>query len=648
MSFDVIKSFVDKVSNHLRHFRGHADYKLASWSEFEETKDYYGIMAPLESYMNVPQSKRLLHVWDCLDIGDFVIGRIISKLDRGLIVRLLCFDGGKSQDIEALEIKARCPRSEISTVNNHEDPLSQFSVNDLIRGEVINVHRREQKMTISLIQSSSRSYRLALGILSEENLPVAYKRMSTSTESYDKLLHLSTGFYNPNVIDFLKNRLVKGHITSFIDELKDFSCSSAELAPALRKRQSAKVAQRSVTKGVNFYRKGMMLEALQELNLALDLDSTNVDALVARGALYANKRTFAKAIGDFEKALSIDNLNKNARKYLIEVLVERAKSIELDIKDMEQVKEAARLYKQALTLDPDCREAKTALGLLEKSEKEYHKRFHQTSSTDSASDSDNSISSQKSDKNATIFKVRQLLEHDVGSRKHSKEHAAKHPKQRRHHSSSTSSSSSSSSSSSNTSSSSNGSSESPVSKKRRLSSNCRHSESEDKRRHGRNASSSSYHDSTDSKKTLTQRRPSRSSFDRSDEISSDRSKFSHSEYKSQKRRQSSDRNSYTEHSRRSSAYFSNRPTISERRTSYNSHRKAINDNSHRRRSVTDKSPRRDVAQASKSDSRKAVVTDASGRKNNDKPTVPITKVTKDNFSSILDQISKFEKRKSVN
>ena len=53
---------------------------------------------------------------------------------------------------------------------------------------------------------------------------------------------------------------------------------------------------------------------------ALKIDEENVEGLVARGALYANKGNLERAIEDFEIALKINAEHKNARKYMCETL----------------------------------------------------------------------------------------------------------------------------------------------------------------------------------------------------------------------------------------------------------------------------------------------------------------------------------------
>eukprot|EP00299_Pterocystis_sp_00344_P007737 c2646_g1_i1.p1 GENE.c2646_g1_i1~~c2646_g1_i1.p1 ORF type:complete len:112 (+),score=22.05 c2646_g1_i1:577-912(+) len=57
---------------------------------------------------------------------------------------------------------------------------------------------------------------------------------------------------------------------------------------------------------------------------ALEVDNSNHDAYVARGAAYANMRRFEAAVGEFRKALAISPTDKNAKKFL-ETVVEQMK-----------------------------------------------------------------------------------------------------------------------------------------------------------------------------------------------------------------------------------------------------------------------------------------------------------------------------------
>lgn len=72
----------------------------------------------------------------------------------------------------------------------------------------------------------------------------------------------------------------------------------------------------SVRKGVEFSNQERYEDAIKCYNEALNMDSKNVDAMVARGAALANLKEFERAINQLEMALSIDSQHSNAKKYL--------------------------------------------------------------------------------------------------------------------------------------------------------------------------------------------------------------------------------------------------------------------------------------------------------------------------------------------
>ena len=73
--------------------------------------------------------------------------------------------------------------------------------------------------------------------------------------------------------------------------------------------------------GVGHFKSGKHKEAREVLNHALNIDSSNVEGLVARGALSATTGHYLDAITDFRKALSLKSSHKNACNYLVETQV---------------------------------------------------------------------------------------------------------------------------------------------------------------------------------------------------------------------------------------------------------------------------------------------------------------------------------------
>lgn len=112
-----------------------------------------------------------------------------------------------------------------------------------------------------------------------------------------------------------------------------------------------------MAEGIEYFKVGEHVEAFQCLNKALNIDPRNVEGLVARGALYANKGSFLKAVEDFEKALKLNAYHVNARKYMGETLVALGRSYE----DDNRVQEAAKAYRDCLNIIPNHEQARLSL-----------------------------------------------------------------------------------------------------------------------------------------------------------------------------------------------------------------------------------------------------------------------------------------------
>lgn len=117
---------------------------------------------------------------------------------------------------------------------------------------------------------------------------------------------------------------------------------------------------RSVAEGIEHFKEGRHTEAFQCLNKALAIDSRNVEGLVARGALYANSGSFAKAIVDFEAALTLNSNHANAKKYLCETLLALGRNHEEENK----FEEARKVYVACLKINPQHQEALSSLEYL--------------------------------------------------------------------------------------------------------------------------------------------------------------------------------------------------------------------------------------------------------------------------------------------
>ncbi|XP_055020781.1 tetratricopeptide repeat protein 14 isoform X2 [Boleophthalmus pectinirostris] len=333
--------------------------------EEEEATEPYALMPPLELFMEVPYDERRAMLYRDLEKGDVVVGRINNIREYGFFLTLLCTAGGLKRDIEDLDLSALCHIREIPTTGSHDDPLSYYQIGDFIRAGVKDIDRYQEKITVSLYQAalSSGLEHIKLGVVTREELPVHYSRSlraaNDSTETYERIMSSCHGYQNPCVVDFLLERVGVSDTQppSLMRGLQSKLFQEDDFAPSIRKKQSASWALKCVRAGVDHFKNGRHVEAMNEYNKALDIDKNNVEALVARGALYGNKGSILKAISDFELALENCPEHRNAKKYLSQTLVERGRQLE----EQEKLVTAEGLYRRALSLDETNPEAQDAL-----------------------------------------------------------------------------------------------------------------------------------------------------------------------------------------------------------------------------------------------------------------------------------------------
>nr|XP_057929706.1 tetratricopeptide repeat protein 14 isoform X2 [Doryrhamphus excisus] len=343
----------------------------------EEAAEPYAVMPPLELLMGVSFEERRAMLYRDLERGDIVVGRINNIREYGFFLTLICMAGGMNRDIEDLELSALCHIREIPSGGSHDDPLAYYQIGDLIRAGVKDIDRYQEKITVSLLQASlsSRSACIQLGVITREELPVHYNRSvraaSDSRETYERILRGCHGYHNPSVVDYLLDNIGVSdiHPPSMMRGLQSKLFKKEDFASAIREKQSASWALKCVKAGVDHFKHNRHVEAMNEYNKALDIDSKNVEALVARGALYGNKGSILKAISDFELALETCPDHRNAKKYLCQTLVERGKQLE----EQEKLVTAEGVYRRALSLDDANPEAQEALNKITETIQEH---FH--------------------------------------------------------------------------------------------------------------------------------------------------------------------------------------------------------------------------------------------------------------------------------
>uniref|UniRef100_A0A8C3K7I2 Tetratricopeptide repeat domain 14 n=1 Tax=Calidris pygmaea TaxID=425635 RepID=A0A8C3K7I2_9CHAR len=335
----------------------------------EENDECYAVMPPLERFMEVPREDRREFFFRDIERGDIVIGRITSIREFGFFMVLICLGSGIVREISDVEITALCPLRDVPPQSSHGDPLSYYQTGDLIRAAVKDVDRYHQKLTVSLYSSAlpPNLSSTKLGVITSDDFPLHYKRsleVANTAETFEEVLHRCPGFANPSLVEYLAEKLglSESNPPSLMRSLQMKNFNEEDFAPALRKKQSASWALKCVKAGVDYFKVGRHVEAMNEYNKALEIDPQNVEALVARGALYATKGSLNKAIGDFEIALENCPSHRNARKYLCQTLVERGGQLEED----DKLLNAENYYKKALSLDESFQEAEEALTKLRK------------------------------------------------------------------------------------------------------------------------------------------------------------------------------------------------------------------------------------------------------------------------------------------
>ncbi|XP_064455554.1 tetratricopeptide repeat protein 14-like isoform X2 [Ornithodoros turicata] len=443
-----------KRSKFIRFVARKADVLYKTWDTLphtlttdEENEELCAVMPPIESFMSVPAAERKKYFFETLKKGDIVVGHISGKQENGFFVTLLCMDGGLRREIHDLGIKAFCPLNQIQTFSAHESPFDIFQSKDLVRGVVISCSSELERIILSMKSDAlpaDQQHLMKLGLLTEEEIPSHHKRLlSTHGRSFQEVLERTMGFNNPATATHLcsvlgipswkQASLMKGM------QMKEYP--REEYAVALRKAQSSKWAYKSLKDGVMHFKAGNHTEAFVCLNKALQIDPENVEALVARGALFANNSNLRRALEDFEAALALNPNHPNARKYMSETLVALGRYYE----EKGDLEGAVKTYKKAVKVNLSNADARDALMAVEVRDRKKDSDTHSLASQTSAlADPQAGVSKPKD----TREKLRMLLREDE-KKKHKKHHRSRR-------SSSSSSASSSSSSGSSRSSSSSG------------------------------------------------------------------------------------------------------------------------------------------------------------------------------------------------
>ncbi|XP_036205741.1 tetratricopeptide repeat protein 14 isoform X3 [Myotis myotis] len=419
-----IQKFISKKADLLFALSWKSDAPATS-EVHEDGEDSYAVMPPLEQFMDIPSMDRRELFFRDIERGDIVIGRISSIREFGFFMVLICLGSGIMRDISHLEITALCPLRDVPSHSNHGDPLSYYQTGDIIRAGIKDIDRYHEKLAVSLYSSSLPPHLsgIKLGVISSEELPLYYRRSvelnSNSLESYDNIMQSSLGFANPGVVEFLLGKLGidESNPPSLMRGLQSKNFSEDDFASALRKKQSASWALKCVKIGVDYFKVGRHVDAMNEYNKALEIDKQNVEALVARGALLEEEEKFLNAESYYKKALDLDETFKDAEDALQKLHKYMQKSLELREKQAE--KEEKQKTKKIETSAEKLRK------LLKEEKRLKKKRRKSTSSSSSVSSGDESVSSSSSSSSSGHKKHKKHRRNRSESSRNSKRHSAK-------------------------------------------------------------------------------------------------------------------------------------------------------------------------------------------------------------------------------
>ncbi|XP_014095594.2 tetratricopeptide repeat protein 14 homolog isoform X1 [Bactrocera oleae] len=379
-----------------------------------ENEQYIASLPPYELFVNrnKDKQKRCRCILKNINPGD-IIYCMVTKLTTNM-VKTLCMGEPMVRYLNDLPIKAYLTKNELDS----NDKPRVFNKNDYVRCEVLETSVDAERIYLTLESMNEKNKNITLGVITYADLPKYYRNIDENKlEKYEDYMLKSKEFLNPNY-DMLYeiNGLDVNETYTFMTSLKH-PFPRDEYAKELRRTQASKWAFRSVAEGIEHFKNGNHVEAFQCLNKALTIDPRNVEGLVARGALYANKGSFLKAVDDFEKALKLNTYHVNARKYMGETLVALGRRYE----DENRIKDATKAYQDCLNIIPNHEQARLSLeAIQQRSGSQYFDNLAhlQGEEEDTLEKEKNSVPNSSSDDDSTSSDSGSETEHtdneDIG------------------------------------------------------------------------------------------------------------------------------------------------------------------------------------------------------------------------------------------
>jgi Tfp pilus assembly protein PilF len=316
--------------------------------------------ASLEYYMEIPHSVRLDRFNSLLEIGDVVEGHVSRKIPLAIEGTLDRFvDPQKKRHVQDLDVSCIMKITDMAKSHSEQEVVyKDFRRGDVFKAVVSKVDKKNDIIYVSLKDEHLKSSHLhvQLGYL-EHKRPLSPKPPPRDKDFRNNLL-CDPAFHNPACVKNLVSVLgiECSSRKSFLESNLGPPYAPEEYAEELRIAQRRRYSIEFTASGVAYMKEGKEKQAKKCFDQALDVHSNNVEALVARGALYANQKGFESAISDFTAALKLNSEHKNAKRYLASTHTAYAKDLEKEGKIVTSLKQ----YQAALTTDPDHPESSIA------------------------------------------------------------------------------------------------------------------------------------------------------------------------------------------------------------------------------------------------------------------------------------------------
>jgi tetratricopeptide (TPR) repeat protein len=274
-------------------------------------------------------------------------------------------DSHKFRELSDLALRGIVPFENLDEDSEKcEQVMSDMQLDDVVQAVVVSAEPGEETLVLSFQGSDEAGVEAqSLGYRSDRR-PVNLRLSAVSGQEFLGRLEGDPGFINPeaaanlySVLGLLDSTFLR---PTLLRDLQTADYPEEDFAEPLRKAQRFKWSMKTVAVGVDHFKSGKHDSARQYLNHALDIDPTNVEGLVARGALSATTGKYAEGIADFRKALSLKSTHRNARNYLVETQVVYGKLLE----EQGKMDSAMACYREVLGLDPEEETAKVRLQAL--------------------------------------------------------------------------------------------------------------------------------------------------------------------------------------------------------------------------------------------------------------------------------------------